>query len=270
MQKLYLSIRRLLINRYFFRLSRIFILIITLSGCITNSKDNSAVSVVELFWNPQSVKQIKYHVKANDSLYAIALTYDADYRQIAVFNNLRYPYKLYKDQIIVINLPQSVVSNTAKLKIVNSKRHFSINKPPFTKNNNLFWQWPAKGKLLTNYNLSSGQKGIDILGIKGGKIYAAANGKVAYVGSGLKSYGNMIIITHSQKFLTAYSHNLSNLVKEGEKVTKGQVIATMGSLDLKKNLWGVHFELRKAGRPLDPLNYLSDYEISELALKTDH
>lgn len=118
----------------------------------------------------------------------------------------------------------------------------------------LGWIWPAKGKLLEGF--SEATKGIDIAGKPGQAVTAAAAGKVVYSGAGLKGYGNLIIIKHNNSYLSAYAHNDKILVKEGQTVTKGQKIAEMGSTgtDLVK----LHFEIRKNGKPVDPLKHLPE------------
>lgn len=85
-------------------------------------------------------------------------------------------------------------------------------------------------------------------------MYAAADGVVAYSGNGLSGYGNLIIIKHNGQFLTAYANNLKNKVEEGQKVKAGQIIAEMGIID--RQFWGVHFEIRKSGQPVNPMLYL--------------
>lgn len=110
------------------------------------------------------------------------------------------------------------------------------------------------GRVATRFIPQQGKKGIDIAGRKGEKIRAASSGVVAYAGNGLSGYGNLIIVKHNNQFLTAYGNNLRNLVKEGQKVKAGQIIAEMGVID--RRFWGVHFEIRRAGRPVNPLNYL--------------
>lgn len=119
---------------------------------------------------------------------------------------------------------------------------------------NKTWVWPAKGRVLIPFSLAKGKKGIDIAGKKGEKIYAAADGKVVYSGHGLASYGNLLIIKHQQNFLTAYGNNSKNLVAEGQYVKAGAIIADMGSVS--PGVWGLHFEIRKQGKPVDPMQYL--------------
>jgi lipoprotein NlpD len=114
------------------------------------------------------------------------------------------------------------------------------------------WSWPAKGKVSGLF--SEGTKGIDISGLPGQAVTASAAGKVVYSGAGLRGYGKLIIIKHNNTYLSAYAHNSKLLVKEGETVAKGQKIAEMGNTD--SNLVKLHFEIRKNGKPVDPLKHL--------------
>jgi lipoprotein NlpD len=117
------------------------------------------------------------------------------------------------------------------------------------------WAWPHSGALLTRFAESSGEnKGIDIAGSSGDPILAAADGEVVYAGSGLLRYGNLIIIKHNERFLSAYAHNRALLVAEKDKVKKGQRIAELGSSGVDRNM--LHFEIRLDGKPVDPLQYL--------------
>lgn len=116
------------------------------------------------------------------------------------------------------------------------------------------WIWPTKGKLLDGF--SEATKGIDIAGKPGQAVTAAAAGKVVYSGAGLRGYGKLIIIKHNNIYLSAYAHNEKILVKEGQAVTKGQKIAEMGSTDT--DLVKLHFEIRKNGKPVDPLKHLPE------------
>jgi lipoprotein NlpD len=113
---------------------------------------------------------------------------------------------------------------------------------------NIQWLTPTQGKIVLPYSVAA--KGVDIEGREGQTIVAAAAGKVAYSGSGLKGYGNLIIIKHADNYLTAYSHNKVNLVKEGDSVKRGQKIAELGKTDSDRPL--LHFEIRKSGKPINP------------------
>jgi lipoprotein NlpD len=118
------------------------------------------------------------------------------------------------------------------------------------------WAWPASGSVLAGFVESGAapNKGLDIAGKTGEPVLAAAAGKIVYVGSGLRGYGNLVIVRHSAAFLSAYAHNSKILVKEGAAVTKGQKIAEIGSSDTDQVK--LHFEIRRQGKPVDPAKYL--------------
>ena len=118
----------------------------------------------------------------------------------------------------------------------------------------LRWVWPTAGQLLHPFDEGPNPKGVAIAGNPGQSIVASAAGKVVYSGSALRGYGKLIIIKHDNTYLSVYAHNRELLVKEGEHVSKGQRIAEMGSLDSEQV--GLHFEIRRMGKPVDPLKYL--------------
>jgi lipoprotein NlpD len=114
------------------------------------------------------------------------------------------------------------------------------------------WAWPTRGKVKTAFSATS--KGVDIPGQSGQPVFAAAAGKVIHVGANLRGYGKLVIIQHSSMFLSAYAHNSKILVKEGDRVSKGQKIAEMGNTDADQVK--LHFEIRRFGKPVDPTKYL--------------
>lgn len=118
----------------------------------------------------------------------------------------------------------------------------------------IVWQRPVKGKgnIITTFGGNS--KGVDIAGSAGQAVSAAADGKVVYAGSGLRGYGNLVIVQHTAQYLTAYGHNQDILVKEGQQVKRGQTIARMGNSDADRVK--LHFELRKDGKPINPNDYI--------------
>lgn len=117
------------------------------------------------------------------------------------------------------------------------------------------WSWPINGKVITKFAANNhDRKGIDIKGSQNQKVRSASNGIVVYSGAGLISYGQLIIIKHSDRFLSAYAFNKKLLVKEGARVNKGQSIAIIGKKLNVTNL--LHFEIRKDGKPVNPLVYL--------------
>jgi lipoprotein NlpD len=116
------------------------------------------------------------------------------------------------------------------------------------------WEMPASGRVVAGFSEVENRKGIDIAGKRGEAVYASAPGKVVYAGSGLRGYGRLVIIKHNDVYLSAYAHNDKLLVKEGQMVSQGQMIAQMGSSDADRV--ALHFEIRKLGRPVDPAKYL--------------
>lgn len=117
------------------------------------------------------------------------------------------------------------------------------------------WRWPASGPLIGRFGDQTGlNKGIDIGGKLGQPVVAASAGKVVYAGTGLRGYGNLVIIKHSETFLSAYAHNHKLMVKEGQAVKAGQQIAELGSSGTDREK--LHFEIRRDGKPVNPLQYL--------------
>lgn len=114
------------------------------------------------------------------------------------------------------------------------------------------WMRPTAGNIISNFSAST--KGVDIAGTAGQTVVAAADGKVVYAGSGLRGYGNLVIVQHNSTYLTAYGHNQSLLVKEGQTVKRGQAIARMGSSDTDRNK--LRFEVRQDGKPVNPTAYI--------------
>ena len=121
-----------------------------------------------------------------------------------------------------------------------------------TDNEDVDWMWPVKGKVIASFTEAT--KGMDIAGKKGSPVLAAASGRVVYAGAGLRGYGKLVIIKHNNTWLSAYAHNDNILVKEQQDVKKGQRIAEMGSTDVDQVK--LHFEVRRAGKPVDPAKYL--------------
>jgi lipoprotein NlpD len=115
------------------------------------------------------------------------------------------------------------------------------------------WIWPANGKIVGTFS-EGASKGLDIAGRAGDPVIAAGDGKVVYSGTGLRGYGKLVIVKHNNTYLSAYAHNQNVLVKEGQAVTKGQKIAEMGNTDADQVK--LHFEVRRQGKPVDPLKYL--------------
>lgn len=115
------------------------------------------------------------------------------------------------------------------------------------------WVWPASGKLLTPFT-EGGNKGVDLAGKSGDAVLAAASGVVSYAGTGLRGYGNLVVLRHNATWLSVYAHNSKILVKEKQTVAQGQKIAEIGSSDAESSR--LHFEIRRQGKPVDPQKFL--------------
>ncbi len=120
-------------------------------------------------------------------------------------------------------------------------------------NGTIEWAWPTAGKVIAGFNETS-SKGVDLAGKPGDPVLAAAGGRVVYAGTGLRGYGKLVIVKHDNSYLSAYAHNQSLLVKEGQAVSKGQKIAELGDTDSDRPK--LHFEIRRQGKPVDPGKYL--------------
>ena len=202
-----------------------------------------------------------YVVRPGDTLYSVGFRSRHDYRQLAAWNRITPPYNIKVGQRIQLFKPVSKgerpVYASRYQKSVKKKRTAS-QKTPIISNINkkvlkLYWQWPVQGGILRNF-YQTGKKGIDIFGNYGQSVTAAASGKVVYSGNGLIGYGNLLIIKHNELFLSAYANNRRLLVEEGQHVKKGQVIAELGRAKDKKT--SLHFEIRKNGKPVNPVFYL--------------
>ncbi len=210
-----------------------------------------------------------YIVHKGDTLYAIGFRSGYGYKTLARWNDLKPPYRLEVGQIIALyDAKKRADTTSAKLKKTRNKSHKKYKTPHKTRSQSqknpsfsyvnkkllkLTWHWPLRGKILKSFSQTH-NKGIDISGRLGQKVKAAAAGKVVYSGKGLVGYGNLLIIRHNSLFHTAYANNRRLLVKEGQWVKKGQAVAEVGKLrGIKPSL---HFEIRKKGKPVNPLWYL--------------
>lgn len=198
----------------------------------------------------------RHEVRKGETLYSIAWSYGLDYRQVARWNGIGAPYRIFPGQTLRLR-PSTVRSAAAPAprpappKAANP----APTKPrPQPSNRTVSWAWPTEGRLLRTFSASQGKKGIDIAGRPGQPIRAAADGEVVYSGDGLLRYGKLIIIKHDAVYFSAYAHNRTLLVREGERVRKGQRIAEMGSTGTTRTM--LHFEVRRNGESVDPLKYL--------------
>jgi lipoprotein NlpD len=212
----------------------------------TKASDANKASAVSPPSRQKSTSIVK--VDKGDTLYSIAKENDMPAWKLASINGLKKPYVIYPDQELRLKaVPASTVSTRTKSKT----KKWSV----AGSNRAVDWQWPVKGKLVGKFNKRKNDaKGINIAGREGATIKAAAPGKVVYSGNGLISYGNLVIIKHSRSYLSAYAHNRKLVVKEGQMVKVGQKIAELGKTGADKPQ--LHFEIRKNGKPVNPLLYL--------------
>jgi lipoprotein NlpD len=227
-------------------------------------------------------------VQASETLYSIAWRYGLNYQDLARFNGINPPFTIHAAQQIrlsaaasktktvvqsgsglsdikartkpvktIVVQPKANSENNVK---VQNRSEYKTKQAELSPSNSaapstLKWQWPASGKLLAQFQADTGlNKGIDLGGKLGEPVIAAAAGQVVYSGSGLRGYGKLLIIKHNEIFLSAYAHNDKLLVQEGDLVKVGQRIADMGSTGAARVQ--LHFEIRSAGKPVNPLAYL--------------
>ena len=235
----------------------LLLMVFYISGCAVNHN----YAPVRPYYRDLINGDKYYVVKKGDTLYAIGYRSGHGYKRLSQWNNIKRPYELRIGQKIKLFKPKQKLRRAAKAKkrIVKKikKRNVSQKTSTISTNNKkmlkLYWQWPLRGKVLKTF-LKTGKKGMDISGKIGEKVKSAASGKVVYSGSGLKGYGNLLIIKHNYLYLSAYANNRRLLVKEGQLVKKGQVIAEVGSMKGKPT--ALHFEIRRNGKPVNPLKYL--------------
>lgn len=222
-------------------------------------RTSSTPSSYKSYSNQKWVKAVK-----GDSLYKISKRTGVSIEHLAQLNQLKKPYVIHPGQTIYIKQIKSSGSSrpkTVKKKTAVTPRTSYTQAPTQQKTKTVRWpktvKWkrPTKGRVVKKFNRSRNDaKGIEYKGKRGDAILAAADGKVVYSGNGLISYGNLIIIKHNKTYISAYAYNRKLLVKEGDIVKAGQKVAEMGNKD--KQSPRLHFEIRKNGKPVDPLKYL--------------
>lgn len=224
-------------------------LAITLSACAGSTKSYTKRSA------PPA-----YTVRKGETLYAIAHRYGLNYGRVAAWNGIHHPYTIYPGQRIRLRAPASGVSHRNRPSAGSTKTRVSPRPAGETRpvdGRGLKWLWPTQGLVIGTYSTGGkGRKGIDIAGRPGQPVRAAAPGRVVYSGSGLKGYGRLIIIKHDRGYLTAYAHNRRLLAQEGERVRAGEEIAELGDSGTERPK--LHFEIRRNGKPVDPLRYLPE------------
>jgi len=249
-----------------------------------------SLSLLSCSWVPESfeITPSQYIIRRGDTLFAVAWRFDLEMKTLASWNGLSSPYviqagqrlhlrpppdyrkpvipnqkrtpqEITKPPVIAQTKPQKppskTKSTTPKPAIKKSPPKTSAPVEAYPGNNAVNWGWPTEGKIVAEFLANGvGKTGINIQGKMGQSVVAAASGKVVYSGNGLKGYGELIIIKHSEDLLSAYAYNRKRLVTEGSWAKKGQRIAEVGGRG--KDLSVLHFEIRKKGKPVNPLKYL--------------
>jgi lipoprotein NlpD len=242
---------------------------------------------------PRSASGGSYRVQRGDTLYSIAFRHGLDFRDLADWNGIAPPYTIYPGRELRLApsrsrtvpretppapppamrspppaaKPPAAVAAPPSANAGTPSRVGPPNAPPPAvaapapapsqtgSGGDIAWRWPADGSVIGGYVAGDPMRqGIDIAGQAGAPVRAAADGTVVYSGNGLIGYGELIIVKHSPAFLSAYGHNRKRLVQEGERVKAGQTIAEMGSSGATRD--ELHFEIRKNGKPSNPLDYL--------------
>ncbi|WP_165088080.1 peptidoglycan DD-metalloendopeptidase family protein [Neisseria yangbaofengii] len=206
---------------------------------------------------PVDVNAATHTVVRGDTVYNISKRYGINQNDLRSWNNLA-DNTISVGQVLRVKpagyvAPATTAANTPAAAPVSTPATTATVSTGATRTvSGITWQRPTVGNVITSFGGSN--KGVDIAGNAGQSVVAAADGKVVYAGSGLRGYGNLVIVQHNSTFLTAYGHNQSLMVNEGQTVKRGQIIAKMGSTDAPRNQ--LHFEVRQNGKPVNPTAYV--------------
>lgn len=227
-------------------LSRILVLVLITSSLLSCATGKVYAPVSEVSFIDCIPKKGYHKVIKHDTLYSIAWRYGLDYRFLVEINHIAPPYAIFPGQLIYLQNNKKRIP----LKSIKQSKRTHVEKEPTLRVSH--WSWPTKGRVIGNF--SAMNKGLNIFGKPGQAIHASAPGKVVYSGNGLRAYGNLIIIKHNTEWFSAYAHNQRLLVKERQWVKRGEKIAEMGKTGSVHPM--LHFEIRKGGRPVNPLYFL--------------
>lgn len=215
-----------------------------------------------------ATRPASHRVRRGDTLFSIAYQYDLDFRALAQANGLIPPYTIFVDQELTLTVDRPVGTATAAVSTIGvpvtnntvaraqgtstsatgGVMRQAIGSPSAVPD----WDWPLRGRVVRNFD--SQTKGIDIEGRRGDPVLAASDGDVVYAGRGIQGTGELIILRHSDRYLSAYAHNSAMLVREGEHVSAGQQIAEVGENSAGTPV--LHFEIRLDGQSVDPAAFL--------------
>lgn len=200
-------------------------------------------------------------VKRGDTLYRVSRETGTSVAELARLNGLKAPYTINVGQKLRLNGASSGNRKAGSSASATARRSTPVARAPakpavgWPPIGDRCWRWPASGKVILPYSSADGgNKGIDIAGTRGSPIYASGAGTVVYAGNQLRGYGNLIMIKHDEQYITAYAHNDTMLVRNGQKVKAGEKIATMGNTGAESVR--LHFQIRYKATAIDPQRYL--------------
>ena len=211
---------------------------------------------------PPSIRIMTHRVATGDTLYSIAWRYDLNPRLLAGANGLRDPFIIKPGQLLKLNtrgVEPVKAPPKGRVGVVPAKASVPLKKISVKVKNKTAkivyskgwqWKWPIKGKIMKRFSPKDLRKGVTIAGDSMAKVRPAAPGTVVYAGDGLRGYGNLVIIKHSDIFLSAYGHNEKIMVKAGQMVTDTEILSNLGSRGT------LYFEIRKDGYPVNPAAYI--------------
>ncbi len=249
------------------------VMLASLAACFSTSVPRHALSIHKHSSKKHSSKTVIRYVRSNDTLYSIGKKFGVDYRLIARRNHIRYPYRIYVGQRLYINRTAPRTHDPAAAKI----RHLSRPRRNVTTHHKRKHSgtvsksahkakargykgrllWPVKGVVTSKFGPRGSRMhdGIDIGVKEGTPVHAAAAGEVVYADSRLSGYGKLVIIRHRSNLFTAYAHNQRMLVRKGDHVRAGDIIARVGHTGRATGPH-LHFEVRQGSTPVNPLAYL--------------
>ena len=213
------------------------------------NKNFSSIKMVQVWRRGVIENPGQYRVVKGDSLFAIAWKFGIDHRKILKLNNIRNKNLIFEGQILRLPSEGSLSESVAPTNQNKLRENEGFNSSHLKQD----WSWPVIGDF--NKVHDGGELiGLEIYGSAGKEIKSASSGTVVYSGNGLKGYGELVIVKHSETFLSAYAHNKKRLVDEGEIVKMNQVIGLMGSTGASRDM--LYFEIRRNGKSVNPLLFL--------------
>jgi len=248
----------------------VILMTLVITGC--SSYSNNHPAPVSSRAQPPSKRILVHQVEPGETLYSIAWRYDLDFRKLARANGINAPFVINRGQLLSLDTSKISARSARTVNRASSQpktsaaassqgsvqtKKSSAKKAPAkvaakapVYSGNWRWQWPVKGEVVESYNPKELRKGIKIKAVSRSAVRSAGPGVVVYSGEGLRGYGKLVIIKHSEILLSAYAHNEQIMVKEGQTVKQMEIISRLGANGT------LYFEIRKDGYPINPVSYL--------------